>query len=371
MKLFHFSDTHLGFSEYHRLDPETGINQREQDFYLAWWQAVDAILQIRPDVVIHAGDLFHTPRPSNRAIRIALEGIQKISDAGIPLVLISGNHSTPRIRTTGSIFESIALFPNVFGAYSSRYERFRIQNADFHCVPHCSQSEELENAFQSITLQADAQYNVLVCHGAWTSQKSYSMGEFSEQRLPDVEQKHGLSFDYVALGHYHRRIDVKEHVCYSGATERTSLNEANNSCGYLLIDLATKTKDYVEIKSRPMIRLAELDCRDLVVSQIYEHLQGLSTSALAEAIVSIRLVNISHETFVQLDAREIEQIFSQVYHLEKRFEQLHSEGTATLTDVRIDALPIEFERYVDSIPLNSLDATRLKNLGTQYLTETT
>ena len=72
MKFVHFSDTHLGYSDYYKIDPHTGINQREQDFYNAWNQAIGDILQIKPDFVIHAGDLFHTSRPTNRAIAVFL-----------------------------------------------------------------------------------------------------------------------------------------------------------------------------------------------------------------------------------------------------------------------------------------------------------
>ena len=100
--------------------------------------------------MVHAGDLFHTTRPTNRAIAIALEGIQKVSDAGIPFVLISGNHSTPKIRATGSIFESISLFPNVYAAFQSKYQKFKIGDCTIHCIPHCSLTEELQTAFEEI-----------------------------------------------------------------------------------------------------------------------------------------------------------------------------------------------------------------------------
>ena len=146
MKFVHFSDTHLGYSDYYKVDPQTGINQREQDFYNAWNQVIDDILQIKPDFVIHAGDLFHTSRPTNRAIAVAMEGIQKITNNGIPFVAISGNHSTPKIRATGSIFESLSLMPNVYAAFQSKYQQFRIGECLIHCVPHCSLTEELEQA---------------------------------------------------------------------------------------------------------------------------------------------------------------------------------------------------------------------------------
>ncbi len=365
MKLLHFSDTHLGFSEYTRIDPETGLNQREQDFYTAWNQVIDAILEQQPDVVIHAGDLFHSSRPSNRAIRVALEGIQKISQAGIPLVIISGNHSTPRIRATGSIFESIALFDNVYAAYQGRYERFRIGETDFHCIPHCSLTEDLEAAFAAIEL-TDAKFNVLVTHGAWSGKQNFSMGEFNEQRISDPAAVVGLEFDYIALGHYHRRIDVAPNAAYCGSTERTGFNEAGNPNGYLLVDLAANRREYFEIETREMIKFPPLNCRELSVADIYQRLEKLSGDVNEGALVSLSLQNIRPEVFLQLDVREIDSRFPQVFYLEKQFSRWEEKTSAAKTTF-IEALDIEFERYVNQVVESEKDRENLVRLGLEYL----
>src|SRR5688572_20491417 len=107
VRLAHFSDTHLGFAAHARTDPKTDINLREQDFYDAFNRTIDAILGQNPDLIVHAGDLFDTVRPSNRAINICLDGFKKLSKSGIPTVVIAGNHETPRIRTTGSILKAL------------------------------------------------------------------------------------------------------------------------------------------------------------------------------------------------------------------------------------------------------------------------
>lgn len=367
MKIVHISDTHLGFSEYHRLS-ETGLNQREQDFYTSWQTATSRILELQPDAVIHAGDLFHTPRPSNRAIHMAMQGLQQINDSGIPIILIAGNHETPRIRLTGSIFETLNLLPQVNAAFKSRYERFSIKDTDFHCLPHCSLSEDLEQAVQDISFRPKAATNILIAHGAWAGKRQYGMGEFNEQIIPDIEKLRGLTFDYVALGHYHRHLQVKEHTCYSGSTERTSLNEHHSQCGFLLVDLEKKSYDFAPLSVRPMIKFKPVDCTGMTCTHIYQQLESFAQQDIDHAIVQINLTQIEHDAFVKLDMRQIDELFKSAFILEKQLSKKQQTDTSQ-GETRIESLPIEFERYIHKHSSGELDTSRLCRMGTDYLTE--
>ena len=369
MKLLHFSDTHLGFSEYTKIDSDSGLNQREQDFYDAWDQVIEQIFELKPDFIVHAGDLFHTPRPSNRAIRVALASIQKISDAGIPFIIVAGNHETPRIRTTGSIFESIALFPNVYAAFTNKYEKFNINGVDFHCVPHCSLTEDLEKALESITIDKSTKSNVLVSHGAWSGKTLYGMGEFNEQRLPDIETISNVQFDYIALGHYHRQVDIKPHVCYSGSTERTSLNEHNTTSGFLTFDLEKKAKEYFQISTRPMSKIPPINCSGLTSLKIYSLLEEVATDQIKNAIVQVVLEKIENDTFLKLDVKNIDDIFSDAFQLEKQLLKKMQASDTSFTNSHIDSLPIEFERYLENIQTNELDKSQLVKIGVDYLSQ--
>ena len=104
MKVLHLADTHIGYSAYNKLD-KNGMNQREVDVYNSFSQVVDYALENKVDLVLHSGDLFDTVRPSNRAISFAVGQLLRLSKAGIPTVIISGNHETPRLRETGSVFK--------------------------------------------------------------------------------------------------------------------------------------------------------------------------------------------------------------------------------------------------------------------------
>src|SRR5690606_5572789 len=67
MLIAHLADLHLGYRAYARL-AAGGINARERDVALAFRAALDRIIELRADLVLVAGDVFHTVRPSNAAI---------------------------------------------------------------------------------------------------------------------------------------------------------------------------------------------------------------------------------------------------------------------------------------------------------------
>jgi exonuclease SbcD len=104
VELAHIADRHLGIRQYHR-QTAAGINQREADVAHAFRAAVDGVIEVRPDVVVVAGDLFLSVRPHERAIVFAFRQFQRLRDAlpKAPIVLIAGSHDTPRSRESGSI----------------------------------------------------------------------------------------------------------------------------------------------------------------------------------------------------------------------------------------------------------------------------
>src|SRR4030095_10223429 len=113
VKVAHIADPHLGIRQYHR-QTSAGINQREADVAQAFRAAIDGVIEARPDVVVLAGDLFHSVRPSNYAIVFAFRQFQRLREAlpQAPIVLIAGNHDTPRTVETGSIlrlFEELGV----------------------------------------------------------------------------------------------------------------------------------------------------------------------------------------------------------------------------------------------------------------------
>lgn len=381
MRFLHFADTHLGFSDLSKVDSQTGVNRREQDFYDAWWRVIDAILAHRPDFVLHAGDLFQSPRPNNRAIAVALAGLKRLNEANIPFVVVAGNHSTPRIRATGNIFEALSVLPNVHAAYKGVYEKIVVPAANgqeycaVHCIPHCSLSEELEKAYARVQWDEAARWNLLLTHGSWRAAGKLDtrMGEFNEQFLEDPEARLNLTFDYIALGHYHRFIAINDHTFYSGSTERTSFNEAGYTSGYILGDLPAQQWQYHQISARPMLRLAPVNCKNKTIDEIMPAIAARASDELAGAMVTLELRQLTRDLYLQLDLAAIDKLFPQVFYLNK---QLVLDGTTANDHTSsaqelhaLGSLREEFSRYLAMHAEGALPRAELENLGQKYLAE--
>lgn len=134
MRIIHLSDTHLGAGGASRKVSPSGINQREEDIGNSFIWALDQIIEIKPDLVIHSGDLFNSVRPTNRIINLAIRQLLRLTSISIPVIIISGNHDTPKQRGIGSIFSFFEVFPGLRLVYQDRYEKIRIKDLAVHSL---------------------------------------------------------------------------------------------------------------------------------------------------------------------------------------------------------------------------------------------
>ena len=249
MKLAHIADSHLGIRQYHRQTP-TGINQREADVANAFRGVIDDVIRQRPDAVVIAGDLFHSVRPTNAAIVFAFRQFQRLRDAlgaEAPIIIVAGNHDTPRSSETGSIlnlFEELGI-----SVAADKARRFDFERLDLSvlAVPHQALVDPVE---LEIRPSGAAKYQVLAIHAEVqgllpADRPSLEYGGI----IVTPEQVGAAAWSYVAWGHYHVRHQVGPKGWYPGALEYTSNNiwaeraeeEANGfpaKC-WLMVDVAT------------------------------------------------------------------------------------------------------------------------------------
>ncbi len=97
MRVLHTSDWHVGkkLGRYDRLQESA--------------TAIDEVAEIADaedvDLVVHSGDLFDRPFPPIEALRVALDGLVKLTNQGSrPVVVVAGNHDS------GDLFEALGPF---------------------------------------------------------------------------------------------------------------------------------------------------------------------------------------------------------------------------------------------------------------------
>ena len=368
MRLLHLSDTHLGFSNFQRLDPVEGINQRETDFYDAFRQAVDMAINLRPDVVIHAGDLFDAVRPQNRAITFALNQMRRLSEEGIETVLISGNHSTPKIRETGTIFRIFERLPHIHSVHEPGVSKVVIGDLTVHAVPH-SVTPPLQEVVREAEPSKATKLNVLVLHAGILDSKSYRMDEFNEQNVPSSAVSRG--FDYVALGHFHSHEEVRPGMLYSGSTERLGFGEVGQAKGVVEVDLDTGKHAFHELRIRGMVDLEPIDASKLTSSEILGEARArIGAADIDDIIVRLLIKDVRPDAYRSLELPAIRKLASNAMHFEPVVDRLEEEGKAAAGDARIGSLEHEYQLYLssrDDIPQEKRD--RLISAGLPYFAE--
>ncbi|HWH09205.1 MAG TPA: exonuclease SbcCD subunit D [Candidatus Thermoplasmatota archaeon] len=348
LKLLHVSDTHVGFSAYHRVTPE-GLNQREADFFDAFSRAIDAAIERRVDLVLHSGDLFDSVRPTNRAISHVLHEARRLHDARIPLVVISGNHEAPRLRETGAVLRLLDFMPGVHAVYKGRTEVVRVGDLAVHATPHAPSQEALVAELRGVRPLPDARWNVATLHAGVLGVGDFRTGEFNEQVVPQNELPQGM--DYVALGHYHRRTEVAPGVWYAGSTERCTFRECGEEKGANLVDLARGKVEFVPLPARPMVDLPALACHGLPDGDVAPAvLARIGAAALDGAVARLKVGGLRPHVYATLDMGKVRQAAAAALHFALDVELLRDEAAPAAHEA-LGSLADEFEAFLEARPV--------------------
>ena len=334
----HLADPHLGVRQYHRQTP-SGINQREADVARAFRLAVDGVVAARPDAVVIAGDLFHSVRPTNAAIVFAFKQLQRLRETlpDAPIVLVAGNHDTPRSAETGSIlrlFEELGVDVAVDEARRLEYPALDLAVL---AVPH----HALVGAERpELRPEGGARRQLMVLHGEIegvlpTQRHTVEYGG----ALVGLRELAVEEWSYIALGHYHVQHEVTPHTWYSGSLEYVGTNiwgelsdEAEQGIrgkGWLLADLDTGevTREPVPA-SRPIIDLEPIRGEGLgpeALDRLIEDRLHAVPGGIADRIVRLRVYDVPRHVARELDQAAIRAWKSEAlhFHLDLRRPEVH------------------------------------------------
>jgi len=297
MLFSHISDTHLGLVQY-------GSEEREQDVYHVFNQAIDISIKDHVDFVIFAGDIFHVPNPNGTAIVQMANALKRLKKNNIDSFFILGEHDISRIRSTPIpyVYHNLEFSKYIGHGNPINHKGVLIVGFDKIRKTEMPQFEEKFRAVDEIASKHTG-HKILVMHQGITEFNKFA-GELQSTDLPK-------NFTYYAMGHLHDH-DIKQFshlngpVAYPGSTELTTSEGIKEiKKGFLQVDISNK---------EPKLNWIELDTRQQFSFKTnYNELTKLVDE------ISLKIANIERKPIVEIKIQgeniETDQIQAQISRL--------------------------------------------------------
>lgn len=286
MRVLHFADAHIDMANYGRHDPESGLPFRVLDFLRSLDVIVDAAIDEKVDLVIFAGDAYKDRNPAPTFQREWGRRIMRLSNAGIPTILLVGNHDlSPATGRAHAIQEFDTLqVPNIHVIAKPQFigaDQLGIpvqviglpwvSRSGLMAVMESSAVEpekvfsELEQRLSGIVdeMIASAEESlplVLTAHASvqgasYGAERTVMLG--ADLVLPGSLVKNPR-FNYVALGHIHKSQDLNEGlqppVIYPGSIERIDFGEAQDEKFFVIATLESGKPTTVDWRKLDNVR---------------------------------------------------------------------------------------------------------------------
>ncbi|MGF1674297.1 MAG: exonuclease subunit SbcD [Rivularia sp. (in: cyanobacteria)] len=270
IKILHLSDIHMGSGFTHgRVNPETGLNTRLEDFVKTLSVCIDRAISEQVDLVLFGGDAFPDATPPPYVQQAFAGQFRRLVDAQIPTVLLVGNHDqhsqgqggaslciyrtlgvpgvvvgdtldTHNIQTRSGAIQVITLPWLTRSALMTRQETQGLSIGEINQLL----TERLQVVLEAEIRRLDPDVPiVLLAHlmadnANLGAERFLAVGKGFTLPLSLLTRP---CFDYVALGHVHRHQNLnksnKPPVIYPGSIERVDFSEEKEDKGYVMVEV--------------------------------------------------------------------------------------------------------------------------------------
>ncbi|MCC5627365.1 exonuclease SbcCD subunit D [Nostoc sphaeroides CHAB 2801] len=365
IKILHLSDIHMGSGFSHgRINPETGLNTRLEDFVNTLSRCIDRALTDAVDMVIFGGDAFPDATPPPYVQQAFASQFRRLMDANIPTVLLVGNHDQHSQGQGGAslnIYRTLGVPGFVVGdTLTTHCIETRNGKVQVITLPWLTRStlmtrqetegsslaevNELLTERLRVVLEGEIRRldpdvpTILLAHlmsdnATLGAERFLAVGKGFTLPLSLLTRP---CFDYVALGHVHRHQNLNKSnnppVIYPGSIERVDFSEEKEDKGYVMIELergrvewefcplTVRTFRTIEVDISKaddpqgvlMKAIAKYDIQDAVVRLIYklrsEQMDLIDSSSLHTALSPAHTYTIQAELLSQLARPRIPEL---------------------------------------------------------------
>ena len=366
-RLVALGDAHLGRTHLVQLRDEQGRNLREEDFLRSFAWAIDATLDLEPDGFLWLGDIFDHARPTYRTFAAVLAGLQRLADAGLRGVAISGNHDTPRVRGTGSPYDALErVFLNVAFAWRMESRTTELAGVRVHAVPQALSVQDVRTQLALAAGRAEPDRpNLLLAHLALTSLPSRAWRDINELEIE--ESAFDTAFDMVVLGHYHAFQKVSKRTWYVGSTDTFSFADSPEAPkGLIVLDTDAGRVEHVENpRARPLATVA-VRAAGLSAGELIEATARDAKGTPEGAIVRVYLNEVDPAAFRQIANEQFQEVVPSALFVQVEADY-GAEAIAVQGGPTFGSLEAEWASYVELQDLAGLERERVAALGLRFL----
>jgi len=384
INLLHLADIHIGMENYGRLDSKSGLNTRVVDFLRRLSQVIDMALEREVDVCIFAGDAYKNQRPNPTFQREFARRIKRLSDEGVPVVLLVGNHDMATADRAASSLDIFGVFdvPGVIVADREEVHQItckRKQPLQVATVPYPQRSrllsrEQFTNMtldeldmeisrilgqnFADLATEAGEQPDIPAVLTAHLSVSEARQG--SEQSVMigrDVVVLKSVladsTWDYVALGHIHKHQELNggQHppIVYPGSLERIDFGEEGERKGFVMAQVQRGRTDweFIPVDARRFLTIRiDVGQSDDPMTDILDELEEHSVSG---AVVRL-IIKATEAQEILLEEKPIRQALRESSYIASIVRDIDRVQQRRLGGISAEVLtPREvLELYLDS-----------------------
>jgi len=261
MKFIHLSDLHLG-----KRVNEFSMIEDQKDILI---KIINIIDEEKPDGVIVAGDVYDRSVPSEEAMQLWDDFLNRLAKRQIPVMAISGNHdSAIRFADHSKLIESVGI--HLAPVYSGEVEPITMEDSNgklnIYLLPFVKPvtvraffpEDTIEDYTDACRVAIEhmnvdtGERNILVAHQFVTGANRCESEEVSVGGLDNVNSDVFDSFDYVALGHIHGKQKIgREEVRYCGTPLKYSFSEKDHIKSVTIVEFGAKGE--VEIRETALV----------------------------------------------------------------------------------------------------------------------
>lgn len=311
IRILLLADTHLGFDLPVR--PRVARRRRGYDFLANYAAALAPAMDRAVDLVVHGGDVFNRSRPDASVAYQAFGPLAQVADRGIPVFVVPGNHERGRLpHLRFARHPGIHVFDRPV-TFTADVRGVRVALAGFP-----SERDEVRTGFPALLERTGWREVVadvrLLCLHQCVEGARVGPADFTFTTAPDVIRGRDIppGFAAVLAGHIHRhqvltadlrRRPLAAPVLYPGSIERTSIAEAAEEKGYLVVEVGLAEgaaggggagEDRVDWEFRPLparpLVVRELSLDGAAGPEVEGRVRALIAAAPSDAVLTIRVV---------------------------------------------------------------------------------